>query len=477
MELKTSTGKGGIEIRLVMKFGGTSIGDGEKIRNVAKIVKEYSEENEVVVVLSALEGVTDSLEGIAKTLIKDSKKETIEKFIQEMGGRHLSAIEVAIPQEELRIEVIETVDEGLRELQEVLLGIYFLGEATLRSLDYIMSFGERISAPILSACLRSLGVESKSFMGGEAGLITDSTFGGASPLPESYEMIRDKLEPLLEKEVSVVSGFIAENSDGVITTLGRDGSDYTASIIGTALDADEIWIFTDVDGIMTYNPKIIPEARTIPIISYLEAMELTYFGTSVIHPKAIEPAMNRGIPVRVKNTFNPSNSGTRIVKGYKKDKRVVKAVTAIEDVASLMVAGAGMMGTPGVAARVFSALAKRKINVMMISQGSSEANISMVIEEEKIKDAKACLEEEFGEDLIESIKYNRDICIIAVVGLGMMGTPGVAARVFSALAKRKINVMMISQGSSEANISMVIEAKYGEDAVRALHEAFELERL
>ncbi|BDC35517.1 aspartate kinase [Candidatus Methanoliparum sp. LAM-1] len=472
-----------------MKFGGSSISNGEKIKNVSNIIKKYYEngKNEVVVVVSAFSGVTDSLISVAKDLSNDFfdetgiknnisyKKEKIEDFIQKTRKIHISAIKDAIFDEDIQKSVIDKEEDILRELKNVLLGISYIGELTLRSLDYIMSFGERMSAPIVSASLRSLGINSMSYTGGEVGLITNDKFGDAKPLSSSYKLIRSNVETFLKEGVIVITGFIAKNKKGIITTLGRDGSDYTASIIGAAIDSDEIWIFTDVDGIMTADPDLIPDAQTIPLLSYLEAMELSYFGSSVIHPRTLEPAMNKNICVRIKNTFNPFKPGTAIVKEYEKSDKIVKAISCIKDVALVSVIGTGMIGMPGVAAKVFSALAKKDINVIMISQGSSEANISFVIKENHVEEAYNCLKEEFKDNLIKDIEYKRDVGIIAVVGAGMIGTPGVAAKVFSALAKKDINVIMISQGSSEANISFVIKENHVYDGVRALHKEFKLE--
>ena len=471
-----------------MKFGGSSISNGEKIKNVSHIVRNYYDngKNEIVLVVSALSGVTDSLISVAKDLINDFldktgaknnkfyKKDIIDDFIQKTKNRHISAIKDAISDEDIQKSVIDKEEDILQELNEVLLGISYIGELTLRSLDYIMSFGERMSAPIVSASLKSIGINSASYTGGEAGLITDDKFGSARPLSVSYELIKSNIEPFLKEGIPVITGFIGKNKKGIITTLGRDGSDYTASIVGAAIDSDEIWIFTDVDGIMTSDPDLVPDAQMIPVLSYLEAMELSYFGASVIHPRTLEPAMSKNICVRIKNTFNPSKPGTAIVRAFEKSNKVVKAISCIKEVALISVIGASMIGTPGVAAKVFSALAKEDINVIMISQGSSEANISFVVKESQAEDAYNCLKDAFKDDLIKNIEYKRDVGIIAVVGAGMIGTPGVAAKVFSALAKEDINVIMISQGSSEANISFVVKESQINDGVLALHNEFDL---
>jgi len=355
----------------------------------------------------------------------------------------------------------------------LLIGISYVGELTPRSLDYVLSFGERLCAPILSGALNSIGVRSKWFTGYEAGITTNSNFGRASPIWDiTNKRVNETLKPLLKEYVPVVTGFIAGDEKGRITTLGRGGSDYSASIIGSALNADEIWIWTDVDGIMTTDPRLVSDARTIKVISYIEAMELAYFGARVLHPKTIEPAMEKGIPVRVRNTFNPENEGTLIVREQERIEDIVKAVSVMKDVVMLNISGASMIGMPGIVARVFNALAEENINILMISQASSEANISFVIAKEDLKKALKVLNKEFKNNYIKQIDYLKDIAIIAVVGAGMIGTKGVAARVFKAVADAGVNIIMIAQGSSEVNISFVILEKDAKKAAEALHREF-----
>jgi len=275
----------------------------------------------------------------------------------------------------------------------------------------------------------------------------------------------------------VICGFIAENEAGIITTLGRGGSDFTASIVGAAIKADEIWLWKEVDGIMTTDPNIVPEAKPIPVISYIEAMELSYFGAKVLHPRAIEPAIRHGIPVRVKNTFRPEVPGTIVVKDQKQSKDIVKAVTVIKNVALINISGAGMVGTIGVAARVFTALANAGVNIVMISQGSSEANISLVVDEMHLDKAVKGIRTEFKNGIIKEITPDRNISVVAVVGAGMANTPGVAGRVFAALGKAQVNVIMISQGSSQHNISFAVSKEGAKKAVSVLHKEFCLESM
>ena len=379
--------------RLVMKFGGVSVADGNRLRHVGDLVKHFNRDNEIVLVTSALQGVTDDLLACARKAAKEGNVSDVIDFMEKLTDRHNQAITDAIKDPQIAKEVHETISNKLSELEKAYIGICYLGELTPRSLDYISSYGEQLAAPILAGVLRDMGIPSQHYTGSEAGIVTDSNYGDTRPLEKTYSLIPQRLLPL--KGVPVVTGFIAKDEKGTITTLGRGGSDLSASLIGAAIDADEIWFWKETSGIMTTDPKIVPEAKTIPIISYREAMELSYFGAKVLHPRAIEPAIRKGIPVRVKCTFDPDAPGTQIVHEDVPKADVIKAVTLHKGVALLNISGAGMIGTLGVAARAFTALAKAGINIVMISQGSSEANISMVIEERQVEMAEDVLRSEF----------------------------------------------------------------------------------
>lgn len=458
--------------RVVMKFGGTSLGNARRIKRVAEIVKENMAE-ETVVVVSAMSGVTDMLIRTSEKVVKGISEAEIKEFVGDVREKHLAAIKDAVATKYQSLPVLE-VEKLCSELEKVLIGVSYVGELTPRSMDHIMSFGERLSAPIVSGALNSFGIKSRWFDGYNAGIVTDSTFGKAVPIWHLTEKkVMESLGPVLGDTVPVVTGFIARNENGRITTLGRGGSDYTASILGSVLGADEIWIWTDVDGIMTTDPKLVKEAKTIKVISFIEAMELAYFGAKVLHPKTIEPAMERNIPVRVRNTFNVDNEGTLIVSEQQKSSDIVKAISVMNDVALLTIAGVGMIGVPGVAARVFNALAKEDVNILMISQGSSEANISIVIDKKDLERAINTIKDVFlGKNIVRDVHHKEDVSIIAVVGAGMRGTKGVAARVFTAVANAGVNVLMIAQGSSEVNISFVVLEKDAERAAKALHKEF-----
>ncbi len=447
------------------------MGSADRILRVAELVERYRAP-ETVVVVSAMSGVTDRLEEMAHRTSEGAEEGTIRRFVEHLRRRHAGvAARVA---EVGGVDVRQEIERLLGELEKILIGISYVGELTPRSLDYVMSFGERLCAPLVSAALNARGMPSEWFTGYEAGIVTDSSFGRARPLMElTRERVREVLMPRLGRSIPVVTGFIAGDERGRTTTLGRGGSDYSAAILGAVLDADEIWIWSDVDGILTTDPSLVENAKVIEVLSYTEAMELAYFGAKVLHPKTIEPAMEKGIPVRVRNTFNPECEGTLIVSEQEKSDSIVKAISVMRDVALLNISGVGMIGVPGVASRVFTALAQQNINILMISQGSSEANISIVVERGDAERAVEALREEFlGANVVRKVEYEEDVAIIAVVGAGMRGTKGVAARVFTAVANAGVNVLMIAQGSSEVNISFVVSSGDAEKAAGALHREF-----
>lgn len=460
-------------MRLLMKFGGTSVGDGERIKHVAEIISSsHKDGNELAVVVSAMSGVTDQLVELATEIASGVKKPAIDPFIASLSERHSKALQVAAP--DYIASVSPTLNNRLDTLKSIFNAVYNLRELTPRSKDYIVSFGERLSAPILAAALRQKGLNSILFDGCEAGIVTTSNHGDALSLPVSEHRIKKKVVPLLSSSVPVIMGYMGCTEQGIVTTLGRSGSDYSATIIGAAIDADEIWIWTDVNGVMTADPRLITNAREVPSISYLEAMELSYFGAKVLHSRSLEPAMKKDIPIRVKNTFNPMHPGTVVFREKKVDQRVVKAITIIEKVALININGVQMIGRPGVAKTIFSALAAKDVNIMMISQGSSEANISLIIEETHLEKALDALSEVLTYGFVREITSNKDIVAIAVVGAGMAGSPGIAGRIFTALGKARINVIMISQGSSEVNVSFVVKTSDGKRAVQVLHDEFKL---
>jgi len=462
---------------IVMKFGGTSVGSGEMIRKTAELVK--SEKRQKIVVVSAMSGVTDKLIDVAKRVVDlptHVVDREVDNFCRELLMHHRTAIMIAVPDLKERSVILEKTLETIEQLKVALLGVGYLEDLPPKSLDYIMSFGERLSAPIVSAALKSLGVDSVALTGFEAGVITDSSFGRARPRNDLMrKSVKEKLDPYLGKKITpVVTGFIGGDEGGRITTLGRGGSDYTASILGRHLKVEEVQIWTDVDGIFSTDPKIVKDAKLIPTLSYLEAMDLAYFGAKVIHSKMIEPAMLTSIPVRVLNTFNPSALGTVIVKKQEKLESVIKAVAIAKKVVIINLSGVGLMETPNIAGRVFSSLGEANINVIMIS-GSSESNLSFVVSEGDVEKSMNVLAEEFEDsesNIVEQLEFMREIAIITVVGAGMHGTKGIASKVFSTVSEAGANIIMIAQGSSEVNISFIVNEGDVVNVVNALHHKF-----
>jgi aspartate kinase len=467
--------------KIVMKFGGTSIATGENIRRVANIVADsIKKDRRVVVVVSALSGVTNQLVEEAEQAKKKDEKQ-IQEFTKKLVDNHMAVVAKAIEDMRLRKEVAQVIKKTVDELEKVLTGICYVGELTPQSKDYVLSFGERLSAPIVWGALRDRKLQTGCFTGKEAGIVTDSNFGEARPLMNvTTHQVKMRLEPLIEKDVTpVVTGYIAATQDGIVTTLGRGGSDYTATILSVALAADEVWIWTDVDGIMTADPKIVPSAKMLPELSYGEAAEMAIFGAKAMHPSALEPVIEAHIPVRIRNVFNPENHGTLIADGQEaKSSEVVKAVALIRDVAMINLKGAAMVGAPGSYSKVFDVLGKNNINIMMVSTAVSEANISLVIRRSLLGRALSTLEIALlGRGLVSEVTSEDDVCVVAAMGANMKGTLGVASRIFTAMAQKKINIRMIAQGSSELNISFVVKEKDGEAAVRAIHKEFKLDQI
>jgi len=464
-----------------MKFGGTSVATGENIRRVAKIVAgSVKKDQRVVVVVSALAGVTNQLVEEAEQAKKKDEKQ-IQEFTRKLVEKHVATATEAIKDKSIQKEVEQVIRKTVSSLEKVLTGICYVGEITPKSKDYVLSFGERLSAPIVWGALRDIKLETQCFTGKEAGIVTDENFGEARPLMNvTAHQVKGKLEPLLEKNVvPVVTGYTAATQDGVVTTLGRGGSDYTATILSVALAADEVWIWTDVDGILTTDPKIVKSARRLPQLSYGEAAEMAIFGAKAMHPSALEPVIEAQIPVRIRNVFNPENHGTLIVDGQEaKSTEVVKAVAMIKDVAMINIRGAAMVGAPGSYSKVFDVMGKNNINIMMVSAAVSEANISLIIRRNLLGRALSTLEIALlGRGVVNEITSEDDVCVIAVMGANMKGTLGVASRIFTTVAKKGINIRMIAQGSSELNVSFVVKEKDGVAVVRAIHEEFKLDQI
>lgn len=465
---------------VVMKFGGTSVGSAERIKDVAAIVHEASEKYRVAVVVSAMSGVTDMLVRAAESA-ESKNKAAYQRAIEEIRSKHHEAIEALGLSLDESQALISTIEQQLVDLSDWLEGVYMLRELTPKARDLITSFGERLSIHLVAAALKNTNTFSKAVSAASC-IVTDESFGDAQPnLAASKTHSEAILRPLIEEGiVPVITGFLGATPKGIISTLGRGGSDYSATIVGYCLDADEVWIWTDVTGVMTADPRIIPGARTIDALSYDEAAELSYFGAKVLHPLTMVPAALKHIPIVIKNTMDSAAPGTRITKNVAIDPRGVKAITSMKGLSLITVQGRVMTGVPGFAARVFGALAAAKISVMFISQASSQYNISLVVRHADGSRANQALRETFQHELtvhnIEMVKLQEELAIIAVVGEGMHGHPGVAGNTFASLGAGDINIIAIAQGSSERNISLVIHETDVPKAVQHIHDVFKLER-
>ena len=460
---------------LIMKFGGTSVGSVEAIAQVCAIVKSYKQDwDHLVVVVSAMQGVTDSLIECAN-LAELGDEEQYLSLIKQLEKIHVSAMEGVIPDEVERRSLSAQLEQLLTELRAYCQSIHVLGEVTARGMDTITSLGERMSAPLIAAALRDVGLSAQAVNAAQL-IITDASYQHANPLEEATrDKVNEMLVPLLEGEtIPVVTGFVAATQEGIITTLGRGGSDYTAAILGDSLDASEVWTWTDVDGVMTADPRIVMDARVIPELSFNEVSELAYFGAKVLHPKTLRPIIERDIPLWVKNTFNPESTGTKIIRSSAPVLGKVTAITTIRDLSLVTVEGRGMLGIPGIAARTFAAVARQRASVLMISQASSEQSICFVIPTDTVPGVIQSIESEMELELsrrdIDRVWAQPDIVIVTAVGAGLRNTPGIAGRIFSALGKVGINVIAIAQGSSEYSISIVVAEVDANNAVQQIHK-------
>jgi aspartate kinase len=461
---------------IVVKFGGTSVGAGPQLDQAARILASLSDRKPIAVV-SAMGGVTDALLQAGEAAVTGQTRLREDK-LWDIRSRHDQAINQLFKDRSVAVGVQETERVTWEEIQKIFTGVSLLREMSPRSRDLISSFGERLIVPILAEYLKSMGMKAEPVDARSIIITSDVT----DFLQVDFEETRKrcaKLTAMAEAGiVPVVTGFICSTPAGATTTLGRGGSDYSASIIGGCVKAEEIQIWTDVNGVMTADPRIVPGARVLEHVSYKEAAEMSYFGAKVLHPQTIMPAVDGNIPIRIKNTFVPDAPGTLITATTPAQQYGVKTVTSIVNVALVSVEGRGMIGVAGVAGRVFTTTARNRISVLMFSQGSSEQHISLVVSRSDGESTVKALRREFEVEIerrrIDRVSSISDIAIIALVGEGIKDAPGVAARAFSTLGAASINILMIAQGSSELNLSIVVREKEAARAVQLLHEAFEL---
>jgi aspartate kinase len=466
-------------LRLVLKYGGTSVSSAKDIQAIANYVSSLSKNNEIVLVCSAVSGTTDDLIEISQS-IKKENKDKAEQLTSKIINRHKQLAKQTIKKPAIRKKLLEKLDIDFRELFALIEGMVLLGEVTPRSMDYLISFGERLSIKLISFAINDIGKKSISLTGKEVGIVTDSNFGESKPLMDTTRLRVSKTIDLQfsKKTIPVIGGFTGADQHGHITTFGRGGSDYTATIISSCIKTDEIWLMSDVDGLMTADPKIVKNAKLLKEVSYIEAIEMALFGAKQIHPRTFEPLLTKKIPMKIRNSFNVKNEGTLVTDSPSiSTKNTVKCVSSIRHNGLIDIRGGSMVGTPGTAAKIFATLAKAGINVMMISQNPSESSITIVVKNIDLDKAVNALEMELLGKIIKKLEVTTDVAIIALIGLGMRGTVGVASKVFGAIEKNKINVAMITQGSSELNLAFVVKDSDSNVAVQALHDAFELDKI
>jgi aspartate kinase len=463
---------------IVMKFGGSSVGTAEAIAQVAGIVGRCRDVRPVVVV-SALQGVTDELLRLAGAA-RAGRTEEADAGVAAIAARHADVARALLGAAAGPLE--ERLAALFADLGHAVRGVALLGELSDRSLDLIVSFGERASAPIVAEAVARAGLAA-SAVDARALIATDDRYGSANvDFEETGRRVAERLAPIVARgDVPVITGFIGAAPDGTTTTLGRGGSDYSVSILAAALGAEEMWIWKEVDGVMTADPGLVPDAALIPEISYDEAAEMSYFGAKVLHPKTMIPAIGGGIPIRMRNTFRPDAPGTVIGPASTASPSGAKVVTAIKRLSMVTIEGKGMTGIAGFAAHVFDAAGRHRINVLMFSQSSSEQCICLVVDAKDARTFAAALERDLRDAVrarsVDRIEVEDGVAAVAVVGEGMKGKPGVAAKLFTAVAGAGANVLAIAQGSSERSISLVVRESEADSVVRAVHAAFMLHEL
>ena len=460
---------------LVMKFGGTSVGSIEAYQQVIQIVADAKKDwQQIIVVISAMSGITNLLIESAKqaSMCNNHCYEQAAKTLQE---RHHQILNTLVSDTSLRENTQQEIEALITNFSNFCQAISVLGEATPRAMDAVVSLGERMNVRLLAAILQSAGIAAQYVESSQC-IITDHHFQSARPdLIETKKRTQTVLHPLLhENIVPIVTGFIGATPEGVITTLGRGGSDYSAAIMGIALEADAVWVWTDVDGIMTADPRMVKDAQTLPELTYSEVAEMANFGAKVLHPKTIHPIIQADIDLRVCNTFNPHNPGTMITcDDDMNESGKIKAVATIRDLKLITIKGYGMLGVPGVASRILAAVATTRASVPLITEASSEQSICFAISIDLADAAIAAIQNEMAAEIankdISSVSATNEVVIVTLVGPGIRNTVGVAGKIFTTLANHQINVISISHGASDLSISLVVQIEDLEKAVNALH--------
>ena len=452
-----------------MKFGGTSVGSVKSILSLKKIVETEARTQPVVVVVSALGGITDKLIATSQMALKGDDKWR-EEF-DAMVTRHHQMIDTIITDDKKRVDLFNKVDQLFDQLKSIYYGVYLIHDLSKKTEDAIVSYGERLSSNIVATLIKGgKRMNSRDFIrtekkNGKHRLVADLT----------NQLVREAFKDM--PEVAVVPGFISRDKDTSETTnLGRGGSDYTAAIIAAALDAEVLEIWTDVDGFMTADPRVIKTAYTINELSYIEAMELCNFGAKVIYPPTIYPVCVKNIPIKVKNTFNPEHPGTLIKDHIENDQKPIKGISSIKGTTLITVTGLSMVGVIGVNRRIFTTLANKGISVFMVSQASSENSTSIGVRDEDANDAVEVLNDEFAKEIETGAMFpmhaESGLATIAIVGENMKHTPGIAGKLFGTLGRSGISVIACAQGASETNISFVVDGKFLRKSLNVLHDSF-----
>jgi aspartokinase/homoserine dehydrogenase 1 len=464
----------------IHKFGGASLANATAMRHAVEIVVAHRPAPQVVVV-SAMGGVTDALLEAAQRAARGDM-EHVRGAAETLQARHIDAARALVAAGAGLDELVAAITAAFTELEQLAEGLGVLRELTARTVDYLVARGERLSARLFAAALESAGCRI-AYVDATEIVQTDGTFGNASPdLRRTERSARRVLAPLLARAtIPVVPGFLGATPDGQVATLGRGGSDLTATLLARVLGAREVSLWKDVPGLLTADPRIVPDARVVPQVHVREAAELAYYGAKVLHPRALIPVLKRNVAIRIRPFADPASLGTEISRRRTLKQYPVKALSAIPGQALLTVTGSGMLGVPGIAARTFAAVHHEGISVSLITQASSEHSICFSVPAESAARARKSLEDTFRPEIarqeIDGVEVRSGLATLVVVGLGMAGTPGIAARVFSALAEAGINVIATAQGSSELNLSLVVDAKDAARAQRAVHAAFQLSKI
>ena len=476
---------------IVHKFGGTSVGDARRYANVADVITEHHHKGnsaapgETVVVVSAMSGVTSQLIAGARAAA-DGKTAVYREIKAGLLSRHLDVVENLLARSLIRLEVGGAVEDRLHDLERLYRSIAVLGEVTVRGYDAVASFGEELSSNILAAVLRERDVRAQAISATEL-IVSDDNFGQATPLmDQTHRRLQNRVRPLVQRGViPVITGYVAATEEGVTTTLGRGGSDYTAAIVGAGLGADAVWIWSDVDGILTADPNIVPHARTLAELSYAEAAELAYFGADVLHPKTIRPVTESGIPLRILNSFNPTHPGTLIVATPGPERELLPAIISTTGLSMVAVGSQDDTWALPMAARALGCLGEAGLDVLMFSQSFSEHSLNLVVREQDQAHCLQVLRREFENGRPGSVcnlETKEKVATISVVGVPVQGAlepgwneTGIVSHAFSALGKHGTRVIAVAQAATEYSVSFCIPEDQVTDAVRFLHRELGLE--